>query len=54
MLFRSTLLCSVVSFTMLYALLVLERLEVARLEEGREEVALQRAIAERTGGEVTA
>ena len=49
-----TLLCSVVSFTMLYGLLVLERLEVARLEEGREEAALQRAISERTGGAVTA
>ncbi|HUI48904.1 MAG TPA: cytochrome c biogenesis protein CcsA [Acidimicrobiia bacterium] len=42
-----TLIAAVVSFTMLYAYLVLERFQLAQLEEGREERELQRAIAER-------
>lgn len=50
------LVCGVVAYTLAYAWLVLTRLEVARLEEGREERALARAIAERTAatGKVTA
>jgi heme exporter protein C len=43
------LVCGVVAYTLVYAWLVRERLAVARLEEGREERALERAIAERTG-----
>jgi heme exporter protein C len=43
----TTLLLAVAAFTMLYVYLVLERFELAQLEEGREERALQEAIAER-------
>jgi heme exporter protein C len=46
-----TLVLAVVSFTMLYAYLVLERFELARLEEGREERELQLAIEERLRSE---
>ena len=42
-----TLVLAVAAFTLLYAYLVLERFELAQLEEGREERELQRAIAER-------
>ncbi len=42
-----TLIAAVVSFTMLYAYLVLERFQLAQLEEGREARELERAIAER-------
>lgn len=44
-----TLVCGVVAYTLAYAWLVFTRLEVAQLEEGREERALERAIAERVG-----
>ena len=43
----TTLILAVAAFTMLYVYLVLERFELAQLEEGREERALQEAIAER-------
>lgn len=43
------LVSGVVAYTLVYGWLVRERLAVARLEEGREERALARAIAERTG-----
>jgi heme exporter protein C len=43
----ATLILAVAAFTMLYVYLVLERFELAQLEEGREERALQEAIAER-------
>jgi heme exporter protein C len=46
-----TLVLAVAAFTMLYAYLVLERFELAQLEEGREERELQRAIAERVRAE---
>jgi heme exporter protein C len=42
-----TLLLAVLSFTMLYGYLVLERFQLAQLEEGREERELRLAIAER-------
>jgi heme exporter protein C len=42
-----TLVLSVFAFTLLYGYLVLERFELAQLEEGREERELQQAIAER-------
>jgi heme exporter protein C len=42
-----TLVLAVLAFTMLYGYLVLERFELAQLEEGREERELQEAIAER-------
>ena len=42
-----TLLLAVAAFTMLYGYLVLQRFQLAQLEEGREERALQRAIEER-------
>ena len=42
-----TLLLAVAAFTMLYGSLVLQRFQLAQLEEGREERALQRAIEER-------
>jgi len=42
-----TLVIGVLAFTMLYAYLVMERFQLAQLEEGREERELQRAIAER-------
>ncbi len=42
-----TLLLAVTAFTMLYGYLVLERFQLAQLEEGREERELQRAIEER-------
>ena len=43
-----TLVLALAAFTMLYAYLVLDRLELAQLEEGREDRELQLAIAERT------
>jgi heme exporter protein C len=43
----ATLILAVAAFTLLYVYLVLERFELAQLEEGREERALQEAIAER-------
>jgi heme exporter protein C len=46
-----TLLLAFVSFTMLYGYLVYERFQLAELEEGREERALQEAIAERLQSE---
>ncbi len=46
-----TLIAAVVSFTMLYAYLVLERFQLAQLEEGREARELERAIAERVRAE---
>lgn len=42
-----TLIAAVVAFTLLYAYLVLERFQLAQLEEGREARELERAIAER-------
>jgi heme exporter protein C len=42
-----TLVAAVVAFTMLYAYLVLERFQLAQLEEGREARELERAIADR-------
>ena len=42
-----TLVLAVFAFTLLYGYLVLDRFELAQLEEGREERELQRAIAER-------
>jgi heme exporter protein C len=42
-----TLLLSVLSFTMLYAYLTMQRLRLAELEEGREQRELERAIAQR-------
>ncbi|MDQ1533486.1 MAG: hypothetical protein QOF28_1247, partial [Actinomycetota bacterium] len=42
-----TLVAAVVAFTLLYAYLVLERFQLAQLEEGREARELERAIAER-------
>jgi heme exporter protein C len=46
-----TLVASVVAFTLLYGYLVLERFELAQLEEGREARELDRAIAERLRAE---
>ena len=46
-----TLVAAVVAFTMLYAYLVLERFQLAQLEEGREARELERAIAERVRAE---
>jgi heme exporter protein C len=46
-----TLVVSVVAFTLLYGYLVLERFELAQLEEGREARELDRAIAERLRAE---
>jgi heme exporter protein C len=46
-----TLIAAVVSFTLLYGYLVLERFELAQLEEGREARELERAIAERLRAE---
>jgi len=46
-----TLVAAVLSFTLLYGYLVLERFELARLEEGREARELERAIAERVRAE---
>ena len=46
-----TIIAAVVSFTMLYAYLVLERFQLAQLEEGREERELKRAIADRVRAE---
>jgi heme exporter protein C len=48
-----TLILAVVAFTMLYGYLVLERFQLAQLEEGREERELERAIAERIRTEHT-
>jgi heme exporter protein C len=48
-----TLILAVVAFTMLYGYLVLERFQLARLEEGREERELELAIAERIRTEHT-
>jgi heme exporter protein C len=48
-----TLVAAVVAFTMLYGYLVLERFQLAQLEEGREERELERAIAERVRAEPT-
>jgi heme exporter protein C len=42
-----TLILSVVAFTLLYAYLTMLRLRLAELDEGREQRALERAIAER-------
>lgn len=42
-----TLIAAVVAFTLLYAYLVLERFQLAQLEEGREARELELAIAER-------
>jgi heme exporter protein C len=46
-----TLIAAVVSFTLLYGYLVLERFQLAQLEEGREERELARAIEERVRAE---
>jgi heme exporter protein C len=46
-----TLVAAVVSFTLLYGYLVLERFELAQLEEGLEARELERAIAERVRAE---
>ena len=46
-----TLVAAVVAFTMLYVYLVLERFQLAQLEEGREERELELAIAERVRAE---
>jgi heme exporter protein C len=46
-----TLTIAFVSFTMLYGYLVYERFQLAQLEEGKEERALQAAIAERLQSE---
>jgi len=46
-----TIIAAVVSFTMLYAYMVLERFQLAQLEEGREERELRRAIADRVQAE---
>jgi heme exporter protein C len=48
-----TLILAVVAFTMLYGYLVLERFQLAQLEEGREERELELAIAERIRTEHT-
>jgi len=42
-----TLILAVVAFTLLYGYLVLERFQLAQLEEGREARELELAIAER-------
>jgi heme exporter protein C len=42
-----TLVVAVVAFTLLYGYLVMERFELGRLEEGLEELELEKAIAER-------
>jgi heme exporter protein C len=49
-----TLVAAVVSFTLLYAFLVLERFQLAQLEEGREARELERAIADRVRAEPAA
>jgi heme exporter protein C len=49
-----TLVAAVVSFTLLYAYLVLERFQLAQLEEGREARELERAIADRVRAEPAA
>ena len=46
-----TLVLAVGAFTMLYGYLVMERFQLAQLEEGREERELQLAIAERVRAE---
>ena len=46
-----TLIAAVVSFTLLYAYLVLERFQLAQLEEGLEARELERAIADRVRAE---
>jgi len=46
-----TLVAAVVSFTMLYGYLVLERFQLAQLEEGLEARELERAIADRVRAE---
>jgi heme exporter protein C len=46
-----TLVAAVVSFTLLYAYLVLERFQLAQLEEGLEARELERAIADRVRAE---
>jgi heme exporter protein C len=46
-----TLVLAVVAFTMLYAYLVMERLQLARLEEGREARELAQAIADRVAAD---
>jgi heme exporter protein C len=46
-----TLVLAVIAFTMLYAYLVMERFELARLEEGREARELAQAIADRISAE---
>jgi ABC-type transport system involved in cytochrome c biogenesis permease subunit len=46
-----TLVLAVVAFTMLYGYLVLERFQLAQLEEGLEERRLEIAIAERVRAE---
>jgi heme exporter protein C len=46
-----TIVAAVVSFTLLYAYLVLERFQLAQLEEGREARELERAIADRVRAE---
>jgi heme exporter protein C len=47
----TTLMLAFVAFTMVYGYLVYERFQLAQLEEGREERALQEAIAERLRSE---
>jgi len=47
----ATLVLAVAAFTLLYAYLTMERFELAKLEEGREEREVQRAIAERVASE---
>jgi heme exporter protein C len=47
-----TVILAVVAFTMLYGYLVLERFQLAQLEEGQEERELELAIAERIRTEV--
>ena len=46
-----TLVAAVVAFTLLYGYLVLERFQLAQLEEGREARELERAIAERVNAD---
>jgi len=46
-----TLVLSVLAFTMLYGYLLIDRFQLAQLEEGREERELQLAIAERVRAE---
>ena len=48
-----TLILAVVAFTLLYGYLVLERFQLAQLEEGREARELELAIAERLRAEHT-